>query len=273
MMTDDLLEHRLRESLEAAASTVADTEPPVLPDHLQHTVTGAARRSMARPLALVACLLAIGGLSIAALRDGSSDALQVTGTADTAAASSALVPEGLQLLGTAEAGVDRTYELWAYRDRGAACVVETEVVRGERRLASSDCPRLPICIDPAWSDVAWGARADTDPVGVDCDDLTTVPTLGPGSEGGWEFVHGGLATSSADSLPGTPMRVVARVDPRVATWETSGEQPHGPFAVVAHPDDADRRYLFGVVPRGAQDTMITLRDASGGFLSEVTLSR
>ncbi len=269
MMTDDLIDDRLRASLDAAASSIAEIEPPLLSEHPS---TGRARRSFARPLALVACLLAIGGLSIAALRDGPSDALSVTGAADTATSPSTALPEGLRLLDSVDASDDHVDELWAYQDRGTPCVVMTQVVNGDRRLSGSDCPRPPICIDPAWTDFVPGGHGAHDPATTDCSNLTTVPTLGPGTENGWEFVHGGMVTAAADRLPGTPVLVVGRVDPRVATWETNGEQPLAPFAVVQHPDDTQRRYLFGLVPQGGQDTTITLRDASGGFLAQITIT-
>ena len=273
MMTDDLIEDRLRESLRAAASCVAEVEPPLLSEHPS---TGRAHRSLARPLALVACLLAIGGLSIAALRDGHSEALRAIGTpdtADTADTARPPLPEGLRLLRSVDAGEDHVHELWAYQDRGTPCIVMTQVVDGDRRYGGSDCPRPPICIDPAWTEFVPGGRDVHDPATTDCSNLTTVPTLGPGTENGWEFIHGGVLTAADDRLPGTPVLAVGRVDPRVATWETSGESPLEPFEVVHHPDDADLRYLFGVVPQAGQDTTITLRDSSGGFLAQITLSR
>lgn len=262
MMTHDPIEDRLRASLHAAASSIAEVDPPVLTDRAPAV---RPRRSFARPLALVACLLVLGGVSIAALRGGPSEALRATGTADTATTSPSPLPEGLRLLHSVDAGDDHVHELWAYQDGGTPCTVTTTTVQGVRWLGGSDCPRPPICIDSAWAEFVPAELTETE-----CGQPPP-PTFGPGAEGGWRFIHGGIVTSAADSQPGTPMIVSARLDPRVATWETGGEQPLGPFSVVRHPDDADLRYLFGLVAQGGEVTRIVLRDASATFLGEITL--
>ena len=284
--SDHPIEDQLRDGLRAVAATaVLDREPPPLAaGHGRDVVPVQLRaRRPARALAAAACVSVLAGVGAVAwaARSTEGDAQQVSaagaGTSSTTEdagrtggpeplVDASDAPNGAQLLAVLAGQPDQSYELWAVVNTdGSDCWVAAATVGDVRSMVASACELPPWCADDAWS--TFFSQPDGS-------QLPSCPPSGvPVDEGLLDEAHGSsMAMADGTSLD-EPVLVIAKVSPRVATWEVQRADGTSFSGAPVVTPDPDSNQLFLRVPGGREGLEITMRDDAGNVLATKEMYR